>query len=215
MEDLKELSARLATDLSLKPAEIDKTDGLWDAAVLLPLVPTKEGVALLFEVRSKALKRQPGEICFPGGKAECTDKDFRQTAVRECCEELGLAPTDITVLGELSTLVTYSGPIIHPFLGAIEEPKKIGFSAAEVEEVFTVPLNFFLKTEPLTAMVELADRPRADFPFHLVPERQRNWRRRKDYAVYFYLYEERVIWGMTARILCSFLRTHRELLANI
>ena len=114
MEDLKELSARLATDLSLKPAEIDKTDGLWDAAVLLPLVPTKEGVALLFEVRSKALKRQPGEICFPGGKAECTDKDFRQTAVRECCEELGLAPTDITVLGELSTLVTYSGPIIQP-----------------------------------------------------------------------------------------------------
>lgn len=213
MEKLELLGQCLAADLSLRPAGVDKLDRLWDAAVLLPLVPSPEGISLLFEVRSKQLKRQPGEICFPGGKAECTDYNLRQTVVRECCEELGLVPADIKVLGELDALVTHAGPIIHPFVGLIQEPGKLSFGPSEVEEVFTVPLAFFLGSQPLTASVELADRPGPDFPFSLVPERQTSWRRRKDYRVYFYPYRRWVIWGMTARILYSFLCRYSELLA--
>ena len=37
-------------------------------AVLCPLVDRPGGLHLLFEVRSAALHRQPGEVCFPGGR---------------------------------------------------------------------------------------------------------------------------------------------------
>ena len=41
-----------------------------NAAILLPLVEVNGEDALLFEVRSKRLEMQPGEICFPGGRIE-------------------------------------------------------------------------------------------------------------------------------------------------
>ena len=38
-------------------------------AVLIPLIEEDGEVKLLFEVRSKDI-RQPGDVCFPGGKIE-------------------------------------------------------------------------------------------------------------------------------------------------
>ena len=40
------------------------------SAVVVPLVEKNGDYQVLFEVRSKGLKRQPGEICFPGGGCE-------------------------------------------------------------------------------------------------------------------------------------------------
>ena len=68
MADMERLQERLYEKLHRRPAGIDRMDRLWEAAVLLPIVRTEEGPAVLFEVRAKTLKRQPGEICFPGGK---------------------------------------------------------------------------------------------------------------------------------------------------
>lgn len=212
MDTLEALQEGIYEKLHRRPAGIDKLDRLWDAAVLLPLVSTDEGPSVLFEVRSLALRRQPGEVCFPGGKYECADKDFRITAIRETCEELGLAESDIRILGELDALVTHTGPIIHPFVGFIKQPQKISFNPSEVEEVFTVPLAQLLRQEPLKCSMQLADRPLEDFPFNLVPDRQRDWRFHKEYNIYFYRYQQRVIWGLTARMLYAFLRRNREVL---
>ena len=68
-------------------------------AVLIPLVETESGNALLLEVRSEKV-RQPGEICFPGGRSECGETVV-ETAVRETCEELGIEPSEIEVISEL------------------------------------------------------------------------------------------------------------------
>ena len=38
-------------------------------AVLIPYVKTESGDALLLEIRSQKV-RQPGEVCFPGGRME-------------------------------------------------------------------------------------------------------------------------------------------------
>ena len=35
--------------------------------VLIPIIETPHGLSVLFEVRARNLRRQPGEICFPGG----------------------------------------------------------------------------------------------------------------------------------------------------
>ena len=153
-----------------------------------------------------------GEVCFPGGKYECEDNSFRNTAVRETCEELGLKPENITICGELDCLVTHNGPIIHSFVGLIDDISKITYSKSEVERIFTVPLKMLLEQKPRRGSVQLADHPGDDFPFDLVPQRKRGWRMNKSYYVYFYLYEDKVIWGLTARMLYAFLyRSRKEL----
>ncbi len=212
MDQMQKLQQMLYDKLHSRPAGIDKLDRLWEAAVLLPLVQTEAGIAVLFEERAHTLRRQPGEICFPGGKVECSDKNFASTAVRETCEELGLTPGDITICGELDALVTHTGPIIHPFVGTIADAGKIVYSHSEVEKIFTVPLRALLAMTPQRCSMQLADHPGEDFPFDLVPGRLRGWRRHKEYYVYFYPYEEHIIWGLTARILYGFLRrSGREL----
>ena len=70
--------------------EIDRTLKIWESAVLLPLRQGPEGWEILFEVRSAAIKWQPGDICFPGGHKEKGDADFVATALRETEEELAI-----------------------------------------------------------------------------------------------------------------------------
>ena len=213
MDKMEKLQAILYERLHRRPPGIDKLDRLWEAAVLLPLVQTEKGIAVLFEERAHSLRRQPGEICFPGGKVECSDAhNFAVTAVRETCEELGLTPEDITICGELDSLVTHMGPIIHPFVGMIKDISRISYSPSEVECVFTVPLKELLAMEPRRCYMELADHPGEDFPFDLVPHRMRGWRKHKQYYVYFYEYGEHVIWGLTARMLHAFLYRSRSVL---
>lgn len=212
MADMERLLNRLYEKLHRRSAGIDRMDRLWEAAVLLPIVKTEDGPAVLFEVRAKTLKRQPGEICFPGGKYECEDRSFEFTAIRETCEELGLLAEDIEICGELDSLVTHMGPIIHPFVGLLHHPEKISFNPDEVEEVFTVPLKWLLNNEPMVCGMELADRPLEDFPLELVPGRDKDWRYRKTYNVYFYQYNGYVIWGLTARMLYAFLKRCKPVL---
>ena len=75
-----------------------RVPGLMDArgkfAVLVPLVETERGLCLLYEVRSHTLRRQPGEICFPGGELE-GDESVVVCALRETQEELGIPTVGI------------------------------------------------------------------------------------------------------------------------
>ena len=82
MEKTAELIKQITERLNRRPARIDKADRLWDAAVLVPLIDTKQGPAVLFEVRAAGLGWQPGDVCFPGGRYECGDDSFAKTAVR-------------------------------------------------------------------------------------------------------------------------------------
>ena len=205
MEALERLAATIENGLRGREPETDRDDNLWDAAVLLPLVNTPDGISVLFEVRAAKLGWQPGDVCFPGGRAECSDDSFAATALRETCEELGLGADDVQLTGGLNYLVTHMGPIIHPYVGCIKDINKINFNKDEVDEIFTVPLTFLLNNPPRVAHMELANKAGDDFPFDLLPRQPREWRKRKGYNVYFYEYGGHVIWGLTARILHGFL----------
>lgn len=192
MEKTAELIKQITERLNRRPARIDKADRLWDAAVLVPLIDTKQGPAVLFEVRAAGLGWQPGDVCFPGGRYECGDDSFAKTAVRETCEELGITEDKIELCGELDYLVTHMGPIIHPFVGRLANEVKLDCNSDEVAEIFTVPLNFLLVSEPRVAHMELANRATADFPFDLLPRHPHDWYKRKGYNIYFYEYQGHV-----------------------
>ena len=57
-------------------------------AVLIPLVQVDGEWHVLFEVRSLTMRKQPGDISFPGGRIDPTDASPMEAAIRETHEEL-------------------------------------------------------------------------------------------------------------------------------
>lgn len=68
------------------------------------------------------------------------DRDLRDTALRETHEEMGIAPADITVLGELDDVATSTGFVISPYVGTIPYPYPWEPSEREVAAVLEIPL---------------------------------------------------------------------------
>lgn len=184
---------------------IDNGGEFLESAVILPLVEENGSWSVLFEVRAQSLKRQPGEICFPGGRIEPKETPV-MAAVRETAEELTLSQECIRVLGPLPIVASPIGVMLFPYVGVLSGSCKIRPSKQEVEECFTVPLSYLLQTQPVVGKMELATRPLSDIPPGFLPEGYSlDWKRRHAYPIWFYRYNERVIWGLTGRVLAAFL----------
>jgi len=174
------------------------------SAVLVPLININGEVHILFEVRSMKLRTQPGDICFPGGRIDLEDKSPKHCAIRETTEELGIADKHIENIIPLDYIASDLGRMIYPFVGEITA-SDISPSEAEVEEVFTVPLDYLLQTEPEVYKVNFNVIPEEHFPFDLIVGGQNyNWQTRHINEL-FYHYNGKVIWGLTAKILQHFL----------
>uniref|UniRef100_A0A4W6DSF2 Nudix (nucleoside diphosphate linked moiety X)-type motif 7 n=1 Tax=Lates calcarifer TaxID=8187 RepID=A0A4W6DSF2_LATCA len=89
------------------------------ASVLIPLFVKNGELCTLMTLRSKELRTSAGEVCFPGGKRDPSDRDDVDTALRE------------------------NGLLVTPVVGFIEESFCPCPNPAEVSTVFTVPLDFF------------------------------------------------------------------------
>ena len=171
-------------------------------AILLPIVEEDGELHLLFEVRAKHLNIQPGEICFPGGRVE-EDEELIDTAIRETSEELGIDPHHIVDVYPLD--YTVGNMNLYPFIGRLLEPQKINPHPEEVDSVFMISIAELLAMNPLEHVVKFAPVLEDDFPFDLIPGgRDYRWFPRK-MILYFYLYEDKVIWGITAQFLHHFL----------
>ncbi len=113
------------------------------ASVLVPLVQRGE-VTVLLTRRSDHLTDHPGQISFPGGRAEPEDADAIATALREAEEEIGLHARHVDVLGSLPHYTTGSGFVVTPVVALIEPPFSVQPDPFEVAEVFEVPLAFLM-----------------------------------------------------------------------
>ncbi|KOM53709.1 hypothetical protein LR48_Vigan09g236800 [Vigna angularis] len=128
-----------------------------------------------------------GEVALPGGKREEGDADDVQTALREAKEEIGLDPSLVSVITPLQPWHTRYGVTIVPVLGVLSDKDAFSpiLNSAEVEEIFDVPLEMFLKN----------DNRRAE---------EREWMEEK-YLLHYFDYEfgnkKYVIWAITASIL--------------
>lgn len=176
-------------------------------SVLLPLVEKEDGLHILFEVRSLKMRRQPGEICFPGGKADSSDRDEAYTAIRETAEELGIEEGSISHVFPLDYMISPFGTIIYPYAGYINHNSvsSLNPNPLEVEEVFTVPLKKLQELEPKIYKVNFRVEPEKSFPFSSIAGGENyDWQTRA-MDEYFYYWDDKVIWGLTARILHHFL----------
>jgi peroxisomal coenzyme A diphosphatase NUDT7 len=176
-------------------------------AILLPLIEVNGQTHVLFEVRSLIMRRQPGEICFPGGRIDRSDSDEKSAAIRETSEELGIHTDTITDVYPLDYIVSPFGTIIYPYVGKINASlKELKPNQAEVEEIFTTPLTYLQEREPDLYTIKFKMEPEESFPFKQIPGGENyNWQAR-NMKEHFYYYEDKVIWGLTARVLHHFVK---------
>lgn len=170
-------------------------------AILIPLIQMNDRWELIFELRAKDLKSQPGEISFPGGRVE-KGETFKEAAIRETIEELRIEKDNIDYIGELDYLVSYANITIHCFLATISgiTVDKIQPNPDEVDHLFTVPLDYFLENDPERYHLDLTTVDNDEFPYNLIPNGRKYKWRRGIHSVLFYRYKEYIIWGYTAKM---------------
>lgn len=201
------LTAQLIKDrIENQSKTVNKAD---KASVFIPIIKNShDQLSLLFQIRSSLLTWQPGDICFPGGRMETQDCSPIDTAIRETHEELGIAKEMIQVYGQLPAFISAIGLKIYPIVGELSS-LQFNLNKNEVADTFTVPIDWFIANHPVKATIEVAHKPANDFPFELVPQRSKDWKKRSQHPVYFYHYQKYVIWGLTAQIVQLFLTTIR------
>src|SRR5438552_1520088 len=172
--------------LARRTRRMIEADGLTRAAVLIPLLVQDGTPLVLFTRRTDTVQHHKGQISFPGGATEQGDVDALATALRETEEEVGIPPGIVEVLGTLDDVhATVSGFLITPFVGIISDPVPLRINTAEIAEVLSVPLSMFRDASRLRM--------------------ERRERGGQQVDVYFYTHGRYEIWGVTARIMKSFI----------
>jgi 8-oxo-dGTP pyrophosphatase MutT (NUDIX family) len=147
-------------------------------ASILVVIYGESPIVVMTE-KPKHMKFHAGEISFPGGKLDSADDNLLETALRETREEIGLSLKPDQVIGQLEPVITLnSGFTILPFVSVIDEIPPLSANA-EVEKIFHIPLESFLKT--------MANDP--DPTHNLIQE------------MYTFEFQGNIVWGASARVL--------------
>ena len=160
------------------------------SAVLL-MLHESEGAFRIWFIRRTEHPGDPfsGHVAFPGGKKKDEDETLADTVVREVSEELGFdASRGAEILGEMDFIrpLTPSARryAVKPFVAVLGGETEFSPNY-EVAECFSVPVS------------------------HLLDGKNRDVRKRNRDGVavddYVFVYENRIIWGLTGRILNGFL----------
>lgn len=152
------------------------------AAVLVPLYRDDKGtVRVILTKRPDHMRTHPGDVVFPGGQLE-GEETPEDAARREACEEIGLAPDSVEIIGGLTPITTRDpGNLIVPVVAKVERPDTFVIQEEEVAAVI----------EP--ALIDLLD--------------DRGWRASDWFGrtMWFYQFTEGIMWGATAYMMREFL----------
>jgi 8-oxo-dGTP pyrophosphatase MutT (NUDIX family) len=152
------------------------------ASVAVIINPEDRGGSILLIKRiERSGDPWSGQVGFPGGHKSPEDEGLLQTAIRETREEVGIALNRRELLGALPMVTTHSRRVqVAPFVFALESNVMVQVNR-EVAETFWLPLSELnqLKMRKQEVSVE-EGRLEVDS----------------------FVYEGRIIWGLTFRILC-------------
>jgi 8-oxo-dGTP pyrophosphatase MutT (NUDIX family) len=163
--------------------QAELTTGLVPAGVLIPIIERAGQLSLLLTQRSADLKHHPGQISFPGGRMEDSDRNIRDTALRETHEEVGIHPGEVDVAGYLEPAPTVTGYAVTPVVGVVDAAFELTIDTSEVDHAFEVPFGFLMDSR---------NQQYSEREFHgaRVPIVEFN-------------FEQRRIWGATASMLIA------------
>ncbi|KAH6570133.1 hypothetical protein BASA50_004791 [Batrachochytrium salamandrivorans] len=161
-----------------------------EAAVLVPLCTVNGQACILLTVRGAHLRTHSNEVSFPGGARDKADPTLEFAALRETHEEIGIAPSQVRILGRSTPAPNRThSTIVTPFVGFVTTDlasvDDLCFNKDEVAQVLSVPIRDLL--DPTKRDVENfrgAGISISSWPLEGTPHR---------------------IWGLTAYILDEFL----------
>jgi 8-oxo-dGTP pyrophosphatase MutT (NUDIX family) len=136
--------------------------------------------------RTHKVETHKGQISFPGGIQDDSDRDLLETALRETWEEIGLARQAIRVLGEFDEYLSITALVVTPFVAWLQTPPSLAPNPDEVDEILEVPFSVFRDARLLR-----------------VEKRVRQGVERK---VYFYDFLGKEVWGLTGQIIRDLLQ---------
>lgn len=155
------------------------------ASVLIPIFEKENKSHILFTKRTDKVSHHKGQISFPGGKFDKTDKDLEFTALRETHEEIGVNPDDVKIIGQINKMITNTNFIVTPYVGLIPYPYDFLVNPDEISELIIVPVKHLL-----------------DKSYFRIEKREY---RNQIIDIYYYDYLDYTIWGVTGKILFDFL----------
>jgi 8-oxo-dGTP pyrophosphatase MutT (NUDIX family) len=118
-----------------------RPDDARTAAALLLIYPGSEGPTVVLTQRHADLPHHGGQISLPGGGLHAGEIP-PDAALREAHEEIGLDPTNVRVIGSLSTLwVIVSRFVVHPIVAVADSRPDFVPCAREVASLIEAPLN--------------------------------------------------------------------------
>ncbi len=170
-----------------KPAKFKATSR--QASVAMILAGREKDLEVCFIRRAeRAGDPWSGQVAFPGGKADSSDRDAHSVAERETHEEVGLKLTASHRVGPLPTRqVATRNLVLSPFIYHIGSDEKNTVFAREPDEVahvFWVPMSHLFKQSSATELEYPIGGSGMTFPG--------------------IRYQEDVIWGLTLNVLDSF-----------
>lgn len=157
------------------------------SGVMLLLYPKNNELNIVFTQRKLYEGVHSGQMSFPGGKKEEGDSTLIETALRETHEEIGVEPSAIEVVGQLSELyIPPSNFLVWPTVGFSADSILFKPQASEVEKVIEIPVSFFMDKQNINPQTEikLFNNTRVTVPA--------------------YIFNGHVIWGATAIMLSEF-----------
>ena len=179
---LPELLARLHPP---GPAEADEPSLVW-AAVALIVVPDPDAF-LLIRRAERAADPWSGHLALPGGRRHPDDRDLADTAMRETGEEVGITLGRSTLAGTLDDAVprtpTLPPVVVRPFVFTLPARPPIRLNR-EVAEAVWVELALCLAPDARHESEQVVRGERRLYPVYRTPAGP--------------------VWGMTERILTSF-----------
>ncbi len=129
-----------ALDSALAPAT---PPTLQAAAVLVCLVERPEGLSLILTRRADTLRRHTGQVAFPGGRCDPGETTW-VAALREAEEEIGLAPSKVTLAGLATPYLTVTGYHVTPVVGFAPPDVVLKANPDEVADIFETPFSFLM-----------------------------------------------------------------------
>lgn len=163
---------------------IDFQQSKGKAAVLIPFFWKDDEWHILFIRRTKKTNDpHSGQVAFPGGHVEESDKTLEETALREFEEETGIPKTAIEVIGQMPSSLSITDLEIIPFVGILKTPFDPTPQEDEVARIFSIPYDFLQSQNQVYQK-----------KFTLPNGHKRA-------SIFYRKYDNEILWGLSARIM--------------
>jgi 8-oxo-dGTP pyrophosphatase MutT (NUDIX family) len=186
--------AMRAVDSSGRPPQFKHSLPPKPGSVLLLIYPGADG-AINFPLikRPDYTGTHSGQVSFPGGKAEAGETTI-QTALREAEEEVGVHPSEVTVLGVLSDFfVVPSNFMVTPVVGYAKKRPQFIPDKVEVVRIFEGDIRSLLPEGSIhVSEILVAKTYKLEAPHFLI--------------------DNEMVWGATAMMLNEFRFILREVM---